>query len=59
MRSPVQRIAVISDDSVGSGGAAAVALESARMLSRRGFHVIFFTGDAGSNPALKSENIDA
>ena len=58
MDSAIERIVIISDDSVQSGGAAAVALESARMLSRRGLHVTFFTGDTGSNPSLKSENVD-
>lgn len=58
MYSDIERIVIISDDSVESGGAATIALESARMLSRRGLHVLFFTGDTGSNPSLKSENID-
>lgn len=58
MHSTIERIVIISDDSVEGGGAATVALESARMLSRRGLHVTFFTGDTGSNPSLKCENVD-
>lgn len=58
MQSTIERIVIISDDSVEGGGAAAVALESARMLSSRGLRVTFFTGDSGSNPSLKRENID-
>jgi glycosyltransferase involved in cell wall biosynthesis len=57
MRSPIERIAIISDDSVESGGAAGIALESARMLSQRGFPVTFLTGDSGNNPSLKTTNV--
>lgn len=38
MHLSVKLVAIVSgDNSVGSGGAADIALESARMLSRRGF----------------------
>lgn len=57
MRSPVERIAIISDDSVESGGAASIAIESARMLSRRNIPVTFLTGDFGNNSPLRSADI--
>jgi glycosyltransferase involved in cell wall biosynthesis len=54
----LQRIVVISDDSVASGGAASIALASLRHLSRRGLPVTLLSGDEGSNPDLVRWGID-
>lgn len=50
--SGIERVVVISDDSVESGGAAGIALASIRMLRSRGIPVTLLTGDAGENPEL-------
>lgn len=48
----IDRVVVISDDSVQSGGAAGVALASVRLLCQRGVNVTLLTGDAGKNREL-------
>ncbi|MFY0610029.1 MAG: glycosyltransferase family 4 protein [Hyphomicrobiaceae bacterium] len=48
----IDRVVVISDDSIQSGGAASVALSSARLLRQRGVKVTVLTGDAGCNAEL-------
>ncbi len=58
MRSRIERIVIISDDCVESGGAAGVAIESARMLRSLGIPVTFLTGDDGANPSLEAAGID-
>lgn len=54
----LQRIVVISDDSVVSGGAAGIALASLRQLGRRKLSVTLLTGDGGTNPDLAEWGID-
>lgn len=48
------RIVIINDQSVSNGGAAALALLSARLFSEAGYRVTFITGDDGSKAALPS-----
>ncbi len=52
MAQAIDRVVVINDDSVESGGAASIALSSIRELRRRGLPVTLLTGDSGSNPDL-------
>lgn len=54
----LQRIVVISDDSVASGGAAGIVLASLRQLGRRKLSVTLLTGDQGTNPDLARWGID-
>lgn len=58
MRSSLERVVIVSDDSVASGGAATVALASIRLLRRRGVPVTLLTGDAGVNPELDALGVD-
>jgi glycosyltransferase involved in cell wall biosynthesis len=55
---PVDRVVVINDDSVASGGAAGIALLSAHGFAARGFPVTFLTGDHGDNPALRAAGVE-
>jgi glycosyltransferase involved in cell wall biosynthesis len=48
----VERVVVINDDSVQSGGAASIMLASIRELRKRGVPVTLITGDDGSDPDL-------
>jgi glycosyltransferase involved in cell wall biosynthesis len=52
MPSAIERIVVINDDCVPSGGAAAIALESVGELRSRGLAVTMITGDDGANPDI-------
>jgi glycosyltransferase involved in cell wall biosynthesis len=54
----IDRIVVINDDSVESGGAAGIMLASVRELCRRGIPVTLITGDDGSNPELARLGVD-
>jgi glycosyltransferase involved in cell wall biosynthesis len=58
MSERIDRVVVISDDSVESGGAASVALGSMEHLRRRGIPVTLLTGDDGSNPDLAQWGVD-
>jgi glycosyltransferase involved in cell wall biosynthesis len=52
------RVVVINDDCVSSGGAANIALTSARMLRRRGVPVTFLCGGADTNSELAALGVD-
>ena len=54
----LERVVIISDDSVSSGGAAAIALASIRLLRKRGVRVTLLTGDDGGNPELRTLGVD-
>jgi glycosyltransferase involved in cell wall biosynthesis len=58
MTPAVERVVVINDDSVESGGAAGIALASIRELRRRDMPVTLLTGDCGSNPDLTRLGVD-
>lgn len=58
MTSRFDRIVVINDDSVQSGGAAAIALASLAELRARGVSVTLITGDDGANPELARMGVD-
>ncbi|MFZ2004706.1 MAG: glycosyltransferase family 4 protein [Stellaceae bacterium] len=47
-----ERVVVINDDAVERGGAAAIALASAKLLRARGVSVSFLSGTAPADPAL-------
>jgi glycosyltransferase involved in cell wall biosynthesis len=52
------RVVVINDDCVASGGAAGIALASVRLLRGRGVPVTFLSGDDGVNPELSALGVD-
>lgn len=52
------RIVILNDSSVVRGGATSLAVMSARLLSRRGYHVTFIAGDAGDNGAMAADGIE-
>jgi glycosyltransferase involved in cell wall biosynthesis len=52
------RVVVVTDDCVESGGAAAVALASVRQLRRRQIPVTVLTGEDGINPELAALGVD-
>lgn len=54
----IERVVIINDDCVPSGGAACIALESARQLRRMGLRVTFLTGDAAPNRELMELGVD-
>jgi glycosyltransferase involved in cell wall biosynthesis len=54
----LNRVVVINDDSVASGGAAGIALVSAHGLAARGVPVTFLTGDRGDNPELRAAGVE-
>jgi glycosyltransferase involved in cell wall biosynthesis len=58
MPAPIDRVVVINDDCVPSGGAAAIALASIEELRARNIPVTMITGDAGANPGLAPLGID-
>jgi glycosyltransferase involved in cell wall biosynthesis len=58
MPAPIDRVVVINDDCVQSGGAAAIALASIEELRARGIPVTMITGDAGANPGLAPLGVD-
>jgi glycosyltransferase involved in cell wall biosynthesis len=47
-----ERVVVINDDAVERGGAAAIALASAKLLRARGVPVTFLSGTASTDPTL-------
>jgi glycosyltransferase involved in cell wall biosynthesis len=49
----IERVVVVTDDSVESGGASGIALASIRLLRQRGVNVTVLTGDAGVNSELE------
>jgi glycosyltransferase involved in cell wall biosynthesis len=53
-----QRLVVINDDSVPSGGAAAIALASAELMAKRGLPVTFLTGDEGAGSPLPASGVN-
>ena len=53
------RVVVINDDAVEQGGAAAIALASARLLAERGIPVTFLSGDAAVEPELRERGVGA
>jgi glycosyltransferase involved in cell wall biosynthesis len=54
----LERVVVINDDSVESGGAAGIALASIRQLRARAIPVTMLTGDAGANAELAQLGVD-
>jgi glycosyltransferase involved in cell wall biosynthesis len=54
----LKRVVVINDDSVDTGGAASVALKSARMLADSGYHVVFISGDDASASPLQDTKVE-
>jgi glycosyltransferase involved in cell wall biosynthesis len=54
----IDRVVVINDDAVASGGAAAIAVASARLLRGRGVPVAFLSGEAAGTAALAREGIE-
>jgi glycosyltransferase involved in cell wall biosynthesis len=56
--SSLRHAVIINDDCGESGGAASVALLSARLLRQRGFAVTFLSGDRGRNTELASIGVD-
>jgi glycosyltransferase involved in cell wall biosynthesis len=54
----LQRVVVINDDSIESGGAASIALASAKLLRQRNIPVTFLSGDSGSNSELRELGVD-
>jgi glycosyltransferase involved in cell wall biosynthesis len=54
----LERVVVINDDSVESGGAAGIALASIRQLCARAIPVTMLTGDAGANADLAHLGVD-
>ncbi len=54
----VDRVVVINDDLLESGGAAGIALASLRELRRRGVPVTLLTGDDGTNAELARLEVD-
>lgn len=58
MTDRVERVVVINDDAGSTGGAAAVALESARLLRGRGVPVTLLAGEAESAPKIGDPGVD-
>ncbi len=54
----IERVVVINDDSVPSGGAAGIMLASLRQLRERNVPVTLLTGDDGSDPQLARMGVD-
>ena len=54
----IERLVIINDDCVNSGGAAQIALLSARLMRERGVAVTFLTGDDGDNDELRALGVD-
>ncbi|MBV8890180.1 MAG: glycosyltransferase family 4 protein [Alphaproteobacteria bacterium] len=54
----LDRIVIINDDGAQSGGAAAVAIASARLLAGRGIPVTFVSGEGSADPELSIPGID-
>jgi glycosyltransferase involved in cell wall biosynthesis len=55
---PLERVVVVSDDAVASGGAAMMALASARLVRGAGIPVTVLSGLAERDPALANMGID-
>jgi glycosyltransferase involved in cell wall biosynthesis len=53
----IDRVVVINDDAVVRGGAAAIALASARVLHDRGVPVTYLSGSAAVDPDLAADGI--
>lgn len=58
MSHAIERVVVINDDSVPSGGAAGIMLASIRQLRAREVPVTLLTGDDGANPELADLGVD-
>lgn len=54
----IERVVIVSDDAVESGGAAGIALSSARLLSGRGIPVTILNGSGGEGSAALGEGIE-
>jgi len=54
----IDRVVIINDDCVQSGGAASIAIETARQLRRSGLRVTFLTGDDANNTELQELCVD-
>lgn len=54
----IDRIVVVSDDAVQSGGAAQIALASIRAFRRRGMRVTVLAGEDGADPMLAELGVD-
>lgn len=54
----LDRVVVINDDAVESGGAAAMALASARLLRQRHIPVTYLSGEPAGTPDLEREGIE-
>ncbi|ATU92728.1 glycosyltransferase family 4 protein [Phyllobacterium zundukense] len=55
----LERVVIINDEAVASGGAAALALLSARLLYEAGIPVTFLSGDSGADFSLHGDDIEA
>ncbi|EJN02141.1 glycosyltransferase family 4 protein [Phyllobacterium sp. YR531] len=54
----LERVVIINDEAVASGGAAALALLSGKLLQEAGIPVTFLAGDSGIGFPLKGENVE-
>ncbi|MHC1550437.1 glycosyltransferase family 4 protein [Phyllobacterium sp. K27] len=54
----LERVVIINDEAVASGGAAALALLSGRLLHEAGIAVTFLTGDSGAGFPLQGNNVE-
>lgn len=57
-KSSIDRVVVISDDCVRSGGAASIMLSSLEQLRARGVPTTLITGDKGENPELQKMGVE-
>lgn len=57
-RGSIDRVVVINDDAVESGGAAIIALASARLLRDAGVPVTFVAGDENGSADVQTQGID-
>ncbi|MEP7456459.1 glycosyltransferase family 4 protein [Phyllobacterium sp. SB3] len=54
----LERVVIINDEAVASGGAAALALLSGRLLHEAGIPVTFLAGDSGAGFPLQGNNVE-
>lgn len=54
----LERVVIINDEAVASGGAAVLALLSARLLVEAGIPVTFLSGDSGADFSLHDDEIE-
>ncbi len=54
----LERVVIINDEAVASGGAAALALLSARLLHEASIQITYLTGDNGAGFPLQDDNVE-